>query len=117
MILKGINTLFGNEDLFMKVRLTNAGGVTKEVKVGFSWTTFFFGFIPALFRGDLKWAVIIILLEIALGSFTFGFGTGIVTIIFGFIYNKLHIKDLIEKGYKPSTERDHELLVEKDIIS
>ncbi len=28
----------------MKIFLKNSAGVTKNVKVGFSWTTFFFGF-------------------------------------------------------------------------
>ena len=67
-------------------------GVMKKAPVGFSWTTFFFGFFPALFRGDWKWAVI---------QFIIGFITmGLSSFVFMFIYNKLYIKDLIYSGFK-----------------
>ena len=77
----------------MKVMLKNEAGLSKEVKVGFSWTTFFFGFIPALIRGDLKWAIIMFLLSAVVGSFTFGVGAWVVWIVFSFIYNKIYIKN------------------------
>lgn len=88
----------------MRATLENEMGLIKEVKIGFSWTTFFFGFFPALFRGDLKWAAIIFVATLAIGSFTLGLCSWIVTIVFAFIYNKLYIKDLIEKGYLPASE-------------
>lgn len=37
----------------MNVTLKSKVGVVKTVKVGFSWTTFFFGWWVALFRGDI----------------------------------------------------------------
>ena len=68
------------------------GGLIKEAPVGFSWTTFFFGFFPALIRGDMKWAVVI---------FAAGFVTiGLSNFVFCFIYNRLYVQSLIETGYK-----------------
>lgn len=68
----------------MRVNLENPNThQLKQVKVGFSWTTFFFGFWPALFRGDWKWFAIQLAIEIVLGCFTLGIGAGIVGIIFG----------------------------------
>ncbi|WP_315906862.1 DUF2628 domain-containing protein [Priestia koreensis] len=101
----------------MKVTLTKTGGLKKEVKVGFSWTTFFFGFFPALFRGDLKWAVIMFVIELILGTFTIGIGSFITGIVFSFVYNKIYIKELIEKGYQPATEEGRAVLQDRQIIS
>ncbi|WP_445489145.1 DUF2628 domain-containing protein [Niallia sp. 03133] len=101
----------------MKAVLKNQGGLRKEVKVGFSWTTFFFGFFPALFRGDLKWAVIMLVIEAILGSFTLGIGAWISGIVFAFVYNKIYIKELIEKGYQPANDDSRALLENNQIIS
>ena len=67
-------------------------GLIKEAPVGFSWTTLFFGFFPALIRGDMKWALVIV----AVGFFT----VGLSSFVFCFIYNRLYIQSLIENGYK-----------------
>ncbi|WP_226476723.1 hypothetical protein [Pseudomonas sp. MWU16-30323] len=67
-------------------------GSMKEAPVGFSWTTFFFGCFPALFRGDLKYG----LLQFVIAIITMGFSN----IVFAFIYNKFYIKDLIGQGFK-----------------
>lgn len=88
----------------MHSTLKNDVGLIKEVKIGFSWTTLFFGFFPALFRGDLKWAAIMFVSAIAVSLITIGFGGWIISIVFAFIYNKIYIKELIEKGYLPASE-------------
>lgn len=66
--------------------------ITKKAPAGFSWTTFFFGVLPALLRKDIKWFVI----QLIAALITMGFST----IIFMFIYNKLYIKQLINEGYE-----------------
>lgn len=101
----------------MRVRLKNAAGGVKEVKVGFSWTTFFFGFFPALFRGDLKWAAIMFITSALIGIFTLGFGAWIPGIIFSFVYNKMYIKELLEKGYHPADDYAQESLRSKGIVA
>ncbi|WP_211226104.1 SHOCT domain-containing protein [Psychrilyobacter atlanticus] len=82
-------------------------GGTKEIPTGFSWTTFFFAFLPALIRGDIKWGLVMLV-----GSV---FTSGISSLVFPFIYNKLYIKNLIENGYIPKTEEDIDLLNQMDI--
>lgn len=89
----------------------------KDVKVGYSWTEFFFGFWPALFRGDWKWLLIMILVEIALGMFTWGGGTLFFNIIFGFFYNKFYTVDLLNAGFEPADDFSYNALVAKNYIS
>ncbi len=76
----------------------------KEVPEGFSWTTFFFGFFSALFRGDIKWALVM---------FAVSFITiGISWLVFPFIYNKIYMKELLGKGFIPASEID-KLVIKK----
>lgn len=77
----------------MKMILKNQIGATKEIKIGFSWTTLFFGCFPAMFRGNWKWAIIMILAAIAT--------SGLSWFVFPFFYNRLYIKDLLNNGYRP----------------
>lgn len=52
----------------------------KQVKVGFSWTMFFFGFWVPLIRGDWKWLVVMLLLDI-IGIWSYGTVSSIANIV------------------------------------
>lgn len=67
-------------------------GQKKVVKIGFSWTMFFFGGFVPLFRGDLKWFIISWVLAIFTASISWW--------VMPFIYNKKYISDLQTKGWK-----------------
>lgn len=84
--------------------LNQQTGQTKKAKVGFSWTTFFFGFFPAVFREDWKWAAIIFMIEVVVSLPTLGFGFSVIGIIFSFFYNRLYINDLLKNGYEPADD-------------
>ena len=82
-----------------RVRLRHhQSGVVKNGYFGFSWTSFFFGGIPALVRGDISGlAVLVCALVIAIP--TLGLGALVVFIIWAFVYNKRYTIRLLEKGY------------------
>lgn len=66
-------------------------GVMKTGLYGFSWTTFFFGGLPAVFRGDIIIGVCVMLASIC----TFG----VAGLVWAFIYNKRYTVKLVEQGY------------------
>ena len=84
-------------------------GIIRNIKVGFSWTTLFFGFFPALIRDDWKWALIQFILQIISCSLT--------NIIFAFFYNEIYIKKQILSGYVPADEESKNILVEKGYLA
>ena len=73
-----------------------SGAVKAGVKVGFSWTLFFFGVFVPLFRGDIKWTLIMFVAAFV----TFGLSW----LVFPFIYNKIYTQDLLNQGFKPEGE-------------
>jgi hypothetical protein len=75
-------------------------GTVKTAPVGFSWTTVIFGFWPALFRGDFKWAGINFGVCVLVSLVTMGFGVIVCNIAFGVLYNKMYVKELLSKGYQ-----------------
>lgn len=101
----------------MHATLTNQNtGMIKQVKVGYSWTFFFFSFWVPLIRGDWKTTIIALLVWLG-GLFTYGFGSAAFAIIYAFFYNKNYTNDLINQGYLPSSEQDKNILVGKGYIS
>jgi len=92
----------------MEIILRNEQGVVKYTKLGFSWTTLLFGFFPALFRGDLKWAATMFLAA----SVTYG----LTLLIFPFIYNRIYIKELIDNGYEAVGGNSQKVLTEKGLL-
>ena len=74
-------------------------GLVKDGFYGFSWTTLFFGFWPALFRGDYITFVGGLVIIVILAVFTFGIGAFIAMLVWAFIYNKYYTRKLLEKGY------------------
>ena len=75
-------------------------GRMRSAPMGFSWTTFFFGPFPMLFRGAWKWFLIVLLTAVV----TYG----LAGFVWMFIINKLYLKDLIRDGYKlSSTDRSN----------
>jgi len=78
---------------YTKLLMENADtGAQKEAPVGVSWTVLFFGFIPPLLRGDVKWGLIILAFWM--------FSAGLTNIIFMFLYNKLFIQELLGQGFR-----------------
>ena len=85
------------------------GNLTKKGLVGFSWTTFFFGFFVPLFRGDWLWAIIMFVV----GCVT----CGVSNIILAFFYNKVYTSKLLENGWEPADEHSKKILIEKEMIT
>ncbi|MFE4029224.1 hypothetical protein ACFX4N_24005 [Priestia sp. YIM B13551] len=82
--------------------------VIKQHKVGFSWTTFFFGGWVAMFRG--QWS------EVAKWVFLNPITIGIWGIVQCWTANGKTITSSLEKGYVPNTQADADLLISKGIL-
>lgn len=78
----------------MKVEFENTAGLRRQVKVGFSWTAFFFGGFPFFFRGMPAQGIIWIILSMI----TFGFSN----LFLMFIINKQTAHHYLENGYRPT---------------
>ena len=98
-------------------KVINDAGDIRIAKVGISWTTFWFGPLPAIFRGDwynfalmLVWDAIYVLFALL-----FHLGTLLTfpwpAVLFTFIYNMMYFRHLFTKGYRPMDQQSRELLI------
>lgn len=103
----------------MAIAIVENNGLRKEVKLGFSWTTFFFGWLVPLFRGDKEEAIMFLItgfLAGIIGSFTFGIAIIGYRVLIGLKYNRMYAKTLMEKGWEPASETDKQLLISNGVI-
>ncbi|OAN50733.1 hypothetical protein A6A04_17420 [Paramagnetospirillum marisnigri] len=77
----------------MIVSMQNDAGLTRQVKVGFSWTAFFFGGFVYFFRGMPVHGLIWLVLSVV----TFGLSN----LFLMFMINKASAHYYLEHGYKP----------------
>jgi hypothetical protein len=74
-------------------------GIVKRGFYGFSWTTLFFGFFPALFRGDFLTFIGGFAVVAILAVLTLGIGPCIAMFVWAFLYNRYYTRKQLERGY------------------
>ena len=91
------------------------GVLRKEVKFGFSKAAFFLGFIYPLIKGDYMIAGIAFVVIGTAGMMFFPL-VFVLSMVFGFIYNKMYVRRLIKQGWHPFTEEDAQVLKKNGIL-
>ena len=91
------------------------GVLRKEVTFGFSWGAFFLGFIYPLIKGDYI-AAGISFAVIGVASMIFFPLIFVLSMVFGFMYNKMYVRMLIKQGWHPFTEEDAQVLRTNGIL-
>ena len=91
------------------------GVLRKEVKFGFSMAAFLLGFIYPLIKGDYITAGIAFVIIGTTGVIYFPL-IFVLTMVFGFIYNKIYVRRLIKQGWHPFTEEDAQVLKKNGIL-
>lgn len=97
-------------------KIVNENGQVRIAKVGISWTTLWFGPLPALFRGDYYNFILMLVLDmdyVLVGLF-FGlnwmFQFPWTSIVFALLYNMMFFRHSFNIGYRPADQRSRELL-------
>ena len=91
------------------------GVLRKEVKFGFSMAAFLLGFIYPLIKGDYITAGIAFVIIGTTGVIYFPL-IFVLSMVFGFIYNKMYVRRLIKQGWYPFTEEDAQVLKKNGIL-
>ena len=91
------------------ITLINDNGKIKKCKIGYSWTNMFLGFLVPIARLDFKNFIIQYIAFMLCGRISPTLSFFFLVIMAGF-YNKIYIKDLVRKGYKPYSDEDNTLL-------
>ena len=68
----------------MTVGMENSYGNRKDVKLGFSWTFFFFGLFVPLIIGGMKWAVDVSVINLVLMVIGLGGAMWVISLAFAF---------------------------------
>ena len=92
----------------MKIVLAKSHSNLKFCKIGFSWTTLFFGWIVPIFRKDYK----AFRLQLLFGILTFNLSN----IYYAFTSNSDYIKSLLSQGYIPTKKAFTEELIKRKIL-
>ena len=91
------------------------GVLRKEVKFGFSMAAFLLGFIYPLIKADYITAGIAFVVIGTAGMMFFPL-VFVLSMVFGFIYNKMYVRRLIKQGWHPFTEEDAQVLKKNGIL-
>lgn len=120
-----------NEEGFrMKIRLKNNENRVKVCKIGFSFTTLFFGAFVPLWRADFKWTMVMFgsqfVVNYIVGKFPvvtsvtsfyrFACVYFVLNLIFALIYNKIFIKTQLLCGFVGYDKENEEKLEAKKIV-
>lgn len=97
-------------------KIINDQGQIRIAKVGISWTTLWFGPLPALFRGDYYNFILMIVLDLDYALVVLFFGLNWLmqfpwpSLVFAILYNMMFFKHSFNIGYRPADQRSRELL-------